>query len=206
MDSKGSAGAVFADSAFPRTGILSPTVTSLMERALRLLGTGGAGRGQMLGGFVDSLLQMFENCRPGLSDETLRKGPEGVERFFRTSTRRSAGVSRRRSSSSSNTSLPATGRSSSRSGRAIRRSWSPLTCASPAGSRRVSETTSISRRSRCMASSAWASRWREWRSGPSPSGRHSSRCGRRSGCFPSPWPGSIPGHPALPVCAATRPT
>ncbi len=36
----------------------------------------------MLGGFVDSLLQMFENCRPGLTDETLRKGPEGVERFF----------------------------------------------------------------------------------------------------------------------------
>ena len=36
----------------------------------------------MLGGFVDSLLQMFENCRPGLSDETLGKGPEGVERFF----------------------------------------------------------------------------------------------------------------------------
>ena len=36
----------------------------------------------MLGGFVDSLLQMFENCRPGLADETLRKGPEGVERFF----------------------------------------------------------------------------------------------------------------------------
>lgn len=37
----------------------------------------------MLGGFVDSLLQMFENCRPGLTDETLRAGPEGVERFFR---------------------------------------------------------------------------------------------------------------------------
>jgi hypothetical protein len=53
-----------------------------MERALRLLGTGGEHRGRMLGGFVDSLLQMFENCRAGLSDETLRKGPEGVERFF----------------------------------------------------------------------------------------------------------------------------
>lgn len=36
----------------------------------------------MLGGFVDSLLQMFENCRAGLTDESLRKGPEGVERFF----------------------------------------------------------------------------------------------------------------------------
>jgi hypothetical protein len=36
----------------------------------------------MLGGFVDSLLQMFENCRPGLTDEVLRAGPRGVERFF----------------------------------------------------------------------------------------------------------------------------
>lgn len=36
----------------------------------------------MLGGYVDSLLQMFENCRPGLTDETLRAGPQGVERFF----------------------------------------------------------------------------------------------------------------------------
>jgi hypothetical protein len=36
----------------------------------------------MLGGFVDSLLQMFENCRPGLTDEALRAGREGVERFF----------------------------------------------------------------------------------------------------------------------------
>ncbi len=36
----------------------------------------------MLGGFVDSLLQMFENCRPGLTDEILRAGPAGVERFF----------------------------------------------------------------------------------------------------------------------------
>src|SRR5437870_7931564 len=43
-------------------GILSPNVTSLMERALRLLGTAGERRGRMLGGFVDSLLQMFENC------------------------------------------------------------------------------------------------------------------------------------------------
>src|SRR5882672_10859806 len=65
------------------TGILSPTVTSLVERALRLFGTTREGRGRMLGGFVDSLLQMFENCRPGLTDEILRGGPEGVERFFR---------------------------------------------------------------------------------------------------------------------------
>ncbi len=36
----------------------------------------------MLGGFVDSLVQMFENCRPGLTDDTLRQGAPGVERFF----------------------------------------------------------------------------------------------------------------------------
>ena len=53
-----------------------------MERALRLLGAGSERPGRMLGGYVDSLLQMFENCRPGLTDDLLRKGPEGVERFF----------------------------------------------------------------------------------------------------------------------------
>src|SRR5262249_54041901 len=36
----------------------------------------------MLGGFADSVVQMFENCRPGLTDEALRKGPEAVEHFF----------------------------------------------------------------------------------------------------------------------------
>jgi hypothetical protein len=34
----------------------------------------------MLDGFVDSLLQTFENCRPGLSEETIRAG--GTEAFF----------------------------------------------------------------------------------------------------------------------------
>jgi hypothetical protein len=37
--------------------------------------------GRMLGGFVDTLLQTFENCRPGLSDEQLRSGA-GVAEFF----------------------------------------------------------------------------------------------------------------------------
>jgi len=36
----------------------------------------------MLGGFVDSLLQMFENCRAGLSDEVLRAGVDRVQAFF----------------------------------------------------------------------------------------------------------------------------
>ena len=35
----------------------------------------------MLGGFVDSLLQTFENCRHGLSDEALQH-PRDVEAFF----------------------------------------------------------------------------------------------------------------------------
>jgi hypothetical protein len=35
----------------------------------------------MLDGFVDSLIQTFENCRPGLADEALR-GSASVEEFF----------------------------------------------------------------------------------------------------------------------------
>lgn len=46
------------------------------------MGRDDATKGRMLGGFVDSLVQMFENCRPGLTDQTLREGHEGVERFF----------------------------------------------------------------------------------------------------------------------------
>jgi hypothetical protein len=43
----------------------------------------GAPRGSLaLDGFVDSLLQKFENCRPGLTDETIEKGPAAVEKFF----------------------------------------------------------------------------------------------------------------------------
>lgn len=36
----------------------------------------------MLGGLVDSLLQTFENCRVGLSDETLHGGEKVVHDFF----------------------------------------------------------------------------------------------------------------------------
>jgi hypothetical protein len=46
------------------------------------MGRDDATKGRMLGGFVDSLVQMFENCRPGLTDQILREGHEGVERFF----------------------------------------------------------------------------------------------------------------------------
>lgn len=36
----------------------------------------------MLGGFVNSLLQAFENCRAGLSDEVLRAGGGRIEAYF----------------------------------------------------------------------------------------------------------------------------
>jgi len=45
-----------------------------------ILGQRSAAR--MLSGFVDSLLQTFENCRPGLTDAVLKESGDGVERFF----------------------------------------------------------------------------------------------------------------------------
>ncbi len=36
----------------------------------------------MLDGFIDALLQSFENCRAGLTDEILRAGGPGVSAFF----------------------------------------------------------------------------------------------------------------------------
>jgi len=38
--------------------------------------------GRTLDGFLDSLLQGFENCREGVSDATLRAGPGAVEPYF----------------------------------------------------------------------------------------------------------------------------
>ncbi len=46
----------------------------------RVLGGRGARVRPPLGGFVDSLLQTFENCRPGLTDEQIRRGE--AEAFF----------------------------------------------------------------------------------------------------------------------------
>src|SRR5262245_33278520 len=54
---------------------------TLFERIGRLLRADRQGRGAMLGGFVDSLMQTFENCRHGLKDEALRQ-PGEVEHFF----------------------------------------------------------------------------------------------------------------------------
>ena len=52
-----------------------------MGRLARLFGTHPPGHRRTLDGFVDSLLQTFENSRPGLTAEMLAKG--GVEAFFR---------------------------------------------------------------------------------------------------------------------------
>ena len=43
---------------------------------------GGRPPVRMLAGFVDSLLQTFENCRPGLSDAALREPGGAVEAYF----------------------------------------------------------------------------------------------------------------------------
>ena len=51
-----------------------------MGRLARLFGTADRER-RTLDGFVDSLVQTFENCRPGLTAEMLANG--GVEAFFR---------------------------------------------------------------------------------------------------------------------------
>jgi hypothetical protein len=51
-----------------------------VNRFLRVMGLEGAPPKRMLDGFVDSLLQTFENCRPGLSEETIAAG--GAEAFF----------------------------------------------------------------------------------------------------------------------------
>ena len=51
------------------------------ERLRRLMSSAGEPAGT-LGGFVDALLQTFENCRAGLSDAQAEAGGEEVERFF----------------------------------------------------------------------------------------------------------------------------
>jgi hypothetical protein len=51
-----------------------------VNRLLRAMGLEGAPPKRMLDGFVDSLLQTFENCRPGLAEKTIVAG--GAEAFF----------------------------------------------------------------------------------------------------------------------------
>jgi hypothetical protein len=54
-------------------------VTSILER---LFGTSRNLPGRTLGGFVDSLLQSFENRRAGLSNEKARAGGADLEAYF----------------------------------------------------------------------------------------------------------------------------
>lgn len=56
-------------------------MTSLVGRVTRLL-TGARPVPAALDGFVDSLLSKFENCRSGLTDESLQGGSAAVEAFF----------------------------------------------------------------------------------------------------------------------------
>ena len=51
-------------------------------RALARLILGTRARARMLDGFVDSLVQSFENCRPGLSDDALASGGATALNFF----------------------------------------------------------------------------------------------------------------------------
>jgi hypothetical protein len=54
----------------------------MLGRLARALGGGGVPRAPILDGFVDSVLQSFENCRPGLADETLAADPAAATAFF----------------------------------------------------------------------------------------------------------------------------
>ncbi len=58
-------------------------VNSTLARALSMLARGSSSPVRVLDGFVDSLLQTFENCRPGLSDQLLGAEGEAPEAFFR---------------------------------------------------------------------------------------------------------------------------
>lgn len=56
---------------------------SAMEKSLMTFGRKKLlGPSTELGRFVDSLLQTFEDCRPGLSDQTVKDGEEATQRYF----------------------------------------------------------------------------------------------------------------------------
>jgi hypothetical protein len=57
-------------------------VSGILKRFVRLLGVGGPAPARTLDGFVDNLLQTFENCRAGLDDRTLANDPSAVHSFF----------------------------------------------------------------------------------------------------------------------------
>lgn len=57
-------------------------MNATLGRILSLLVREPRGSVPALDGFVDSLLQSFENCRPGLADALLAADDAGAERFF----------------------------------------------------------------------------------------------------------------------------
>lgn len=57
-------------------------MNATLGRILSLLARGSRGSVPMLDGFLDGLLQGFENCRPGLADRLLEADAEGAVRFF----------------------------------------------------------------------------------------------------------------------------
>lgn len=63
----------------PRHYTLGGPMSSLLGRAFPVLRPAAARVPGPLDGFVDSLVQKLENCRPGLTDDLLAKGPSEVE-------------------------------------------------------------------------------------------------------------------------------
>jgi hypothetical protein len=67
----------------PRAGpahyTLGFPMSSLLGRAIRVFRPASPGGPGPLDSFVDSLVQKLENCRVGLSDEALARGPSDVE-------------------------------------------------------------------------------------------------------------------------------
>lgn len=57
-------------------------MNATLGRVLSQLARGPSAGGENLDGFVDSLLQAFENCRPGLTEKRLREGEASVRAFF----------------------------------------------------------------------------------------------------------------------------
>jgi len=57
-------------------------MSPLIQRLLRILLHAKASKADALNGFVDSLLQTFENCRNGVSDAMLAEGEGRVAAFF----------------------------------------------------------------------------------------------------------------------------
>ena len=63
----------------PHHYTLGCPMSSLLGRAFPALRPASVRVPGPLDGFVDSLVQKLENCRPGLTDELLAKGPPEVE-------------------------------------------------------------------------------------------------------------------------------